>query len=176
MNERRQKAPIGRRASEVFALSLRETRTGRGMSQSQLAGLVTKGGLPLGASGLSRIESGDRGISLDEALALALHLNASPAHLLTPPDGSVALSDNFAIDGPGLREWLRFGLWNWDTGGEPTGDVGHEEGREAQSDRQLTSLALLLVDAARKRDNAALKATLEALKRVLEQDDHQESG
>src|SRR5688500_17476466 len=73
--------------SEVFASRLRELRISRGMSQAELAKRMTAVGRPISKVGLLRIESGARGISLDEAIALIAELHAVPPHLLTPPEG-----------------------------------------------------------------------------------------
>lgn len=158
-------APTTMRPAEVFALRLRETRGDRGLSQAELAQRITESGRgPLTPSALSRIESGERGISLDEAIGLAMELNASPAHLLTPPaDAMLSVNDRWAMDGAALREWLRYGLWNWDTGEEPTGDVGHEEGLKADSDRRIVRLAEALLDAARIRDKEAQAYAIRAI-------------
>ena len=84
----------GLRPSEIFARRLREVRTARGESQETLAQTMTeRGACPLSKAALLRIEKGKgfdeggRGLSLDEAIALAAVLNAAPAHLLTPPEG-----------------------------------------------------------------------------------------
>ena len=141
------------RPSEVFAVRLRETRKARNLTQAELAFKIESTGTPMSKAALLRIERGERGLSLDEALALAMALNAVPAYLLSPPAGAViAVSDTFAMDGAGLREWLRYGLWNW----EPAPDEGHEDGRRANFQRNLAALALALVDAIRGKDEAGL--------------------
>jgi transcriptional regulator with XRE-family HTH domain len=99
------------RPSEVFIARLREMRDVRGLSQAELARRMTAAGRPLGKLALMRIESGERGLSLDEALALAALLNVAPAHLLTPPDDGqmVWLTANLGVDGEEMRNFLRFG-------------------------------------------------------------------
>ncbi len=98
------------RPSQVFVRRLREIRTSRpGMSQTELARLVTAQGQPLSKAALLRIENGTRGLSLDEALALAWALRVAPAHLLTPPaDTWLALTNDLGIDS-GIGNWLLFG-------------------------------------------------------------------
>src|SRR5688500_4231713 len=99
-----------KRPSEIFAARLRETRKARDLTQTELAQLMTDAGLPLSKPALLRIENGERGLSLDEAIALSAVLYAVPAHLLTPPDdGIVALTDKLGVDGEGLRAWLLHG-------------------------------------------------------------------
>jgi len=58
---------------------------------------------------LLRIENVARVPSVDEALALAHLLEDAPAHLLSPSGGDVWLTDNFGIDGAGMRNFLVFG-------------------------------------------------------------------
>jgi transcriptional regulator with XRE-family HTH domain len=98
------------RPSQVFAKRLRETREARGFTQTELAQLVTGKGQPISKAALLRIERGKRGLSLDEAFALAQVLNVAPAHLLSPPDDEqVWLTPSYAVDGTGMRNWLLFG-------------------------------------------------------------------
>jgi transcriptional regulator with XRE-family HTH domain len=142
------------RPSEVFAGRLRETRQARGLSQAELARRLTDAGRPMSKAALLRIESGERGLSLDEALALAHGLNAVAAHLLSPPNGAfIALTDSFALDGSGLRDWLRYGLWSW----EPAPDEGHREGERANLEATLARLAVALTDAVNGNDKAGMK-------------------
>lgn len=146
--------PTRLKPSEVFAVRLRETRIARRISQTELARLVTERGVPMSKAAVLRVENRERGLSLDEALALTMALNAVPAYLLSPPEGTVvAVNDSFAMDGAGIREWLRYGLWNW----EPAPDEGHEDGKRHAFQRNLAALALALVDAVRGNDKAGLR-------------------
>ena len=98
--------------------------------------------------------------ALDEALAITMALNAVTAYMLSPPEEAmVAVNDKFAMDGAGLREWLRFGLWNW----EPAPDEGHSDGKRARFQRNLEVLAQTLIDAVRGRDRAGVKDAGEAI-------------
>jgi transcriptional regulator with XRE-family HTH domain len=99
-----------RRPSHDYAKRLRETREARGFTQTELAQLVSDAGQPISKAALLRIERGERGLSLDEALALAQVLYVAPAHLLSPPDDEqVWLTPSYAVDGAGMRNWLLFG-------------------------------------------------------------------
>ncbi|MGZ4394536.1 MAG: helix-turn-helix domain-containing protein [Gaiellaceae bacterium] len=94
---------------EVFASRLPEIRRTRGVSQAELARLMTDQGRPLDKQAVLRIENGRRGLALDEALAICELLLVAPAHMLTPPEGS----DIWLTEGRGLREnevrnWLLF--------------------------------------------------------------------
>ena len=68
-------------------------------------------GHAISTTGLSRIETGDRGLSLDEAFAFVEALQAVPLYMLTPPnDKLIRLSGSVAADGAGLHDWLVSGL------------------------------------------------------------------
>ena len=98
--------------------------------------------MSLSKQAILRIENGDRGISLDEALAIALALNAVPAYLLTPPgDALVALSDDGATDGSGVREWLRYGLWSSVERRDPP-DFARDDVQRERFQLDLAALAL----------------------------------
>lgn len=142
------------RPSEVFAMRLKETRRARDMTQAELAYRLTERGVPMSKGALLRIEKGERGLSLDEALALTAALNAVPAYMLTPPEGAwVQLDDNIATDGAGLREFLRYGFpWNPD----PVPDEAHDEVQREKFQLNLARHALALVDAVRSKDKAGI--------------------
>ena len=71
---------------------------------------MTDAGRPMSKAALLRIENGDRGLSLDEALAFAAVLFAVPAQMLTPPDDETLwLTEKMGVDGEGLRAWLLHG-------------------------------------------------------------------
>lgn len=150
------------RPSAVFAQRLREMRKARGLSQTQLSEMLTKHGIPLNRAALLGIEKQSRRVTLDEALAITAVLNAVPAYMLTPPDGSwVELTANYATDGSGLRQFLQQGFpWNVDP-------VPAEALEDAERDRFVLKLAALargLDDAARVvRDRAAIKDAVQAI-------------
>jgi transcriptional regulator with XRE-family HTH domain len=157
--------------SKVFVQRLRENRVAHRVTQKQLAERMTKGGRPMSRAALLQLEKGERGLSLDEAVGLAMCLFASPAQLLTPPEGTqLALTDKWPTDGAGLRAWLI------------TGDPGlawpttpKEADRDALDEilkRQLAVYAQLLVDAIRGKDEAgrndAYKEIVNAIERHRE--------
>lgn len=111
-----EKYPVRPRPSEVFAERLRVTRKDRHLSQTELARKMTDVGRPMSKPALLRIEKGavpeegGRGLSLDEALAFCAVLGAAPATMLSPPeDELVWLTEEDAVNGEALRNWLRFG-------------------------------------------------------------------
>ncbi len=102
----------GHRASEVFGARLKAARTQRQLTQQQLSGLMTDVGIPMSKTSLVRIEKGvgERGLALDEALAFAAVLGASPSHLLTPEaDVQIALTNQHRTNASRIRDWLRTG-------------------------------------------------------------------
>jgi transcriptional regulator with XRE-family HTH domain len=150
--------------SEVFAVRLRETRKTRRLSQGELARMVSERGVPMSKTAVLRFERGERGLSLDEALALANALNAVPAYLLSPPEGAfVAVSNSFAMNGEGVREWLQYGLWDW----TPAPDAGHKAGKSANFQARLATLAQSLVDAVGGKDEAGVRTIVEAIVREV---------
>jgi transcriptional regulator with XRE-family HTH domain len=147
------------RPSEVFAKRLREMRKARGLSQAELAQLMTERGTPMNKAALLRIEKGERGLSLDEALAFAAVLNAAPAHLLSPRgEESVWLTDDMAVDGEGMRAWLLHGFEFIATASN------YHRGEHAKAlERVVVAHAQALVDAVRGDDKAGQREQLAAL-------------
>jgi transcriptional regulator with XRE-family HTH domain len=148
-----------RRPSEVFATRLRETRKARGFSQTELAQQMTEQGQPMSKAALLRIENGERGLSLDEALAFAAVLYAVPAHLLSPPDDAIVrLTDKLGVDGEGLRAWLVHGYEFIATASD------YHRGERAKSlEKIVLANAQALVDARRGKDKAGEVAALKQL-------------
>lgn len=149
-----------KRPSEVFAARLRETRKARGLKQSDVAQRMTEHGRPMNKAAVLRIERGERGLGLDEAIALAATLSAVPAQLLTPREGErVGLTDKLGVDGLGMRGWLRFG----DSAFATAGDLEPE--RVADLTMQAVfGHARALVDAHRAEDKAGIQEAFRALR------------
>ena len=144
--------------SEVFRDRLRQTREARNLSQSELARLMTDAGRPLSKIAVLRCESGDRGISLDEALTFAIVLEIAPAHLLTPAEGAhLWVTNRMGLDGGELRNWLIFG--------DPF--LITADGRRVRSRNRLwmtiESQAQAIVDAKRAGDEHLAKDAMNAL-------------
>jgi transcriptional regulator with XRE-family HTH domain len=91
----------GRAPGTVVADQVRRLRESRGWSQEDLADE-----LDWKQAKVSRLERGSRGISVDDLMALALALNCSPAHLLTPSE-PVAITREVVEDASVVREWVR---------------------------------------------------------------------
>ena len=153
----------GPSASEIFARRLRETRLARGLSQAELARQMQERGVAMSKVAVLRIERGERGLSLDEALAFARVLGASPAHLLSPPDGEhVWLIETEGLTGGELRNWLLFG--------DPF--LVSEEGQRVRARYKaifaIEGLAQAIVDAKRGDDRAGVEAAFRQLVEVTQ--------
>jgi transcriptional regulator with XRE-family HTH domain len=102
MNERQ----YGRRAVEVggigrnVATNLRRLRDARSLSTRDLSALLAKAGRPIPASGITRIEKGERRVDVDDFAALAAALNVEPGHLLADP-ASLVIEVRIASGGEG---------------------------------------------------------------------------
>jgi transcriptional regulator with XRE-family HTH domain len=147
------------RPSKVFIARLKELREARGYSRGAVARMMAAAGRPMSKLILLRIESGERGLPLDDALALADVLGVAPAHLLTPPDGQmVCLTDKRSVDGAGMRNFLRFG--------HPM-LAGTPEGKRARLSATLEEIVLAqaqaFVDATHGGDQAGKLDALQAL-------------
>lgn len=153
--------------SEIFSRRLRETRRARGVTQAQLAQWMTDRGRPLSRRALVEIENGARGISLDEALALAACLSAVPANLLSPAEDEwLMLTDTLGVDGGGLRNWLITGdpINAWPS-------TPREEDRAALDailEESLSAYAQALVDSIRAKDADGRTAAYRAMTTAID--------
>jgi transcriptional regulator with XRE-family HTH domain len=79
-----------------------------GMNQGELAAELAKRGFHYEQTTISRIERGERELSVSELFAFAAALGVSPIALLLPtnPEDGVWIA-NGILDGPGLRDWIR---------------------------------------------------------------------
>jgi transcriptional regulator with XRE-family HTH domain len=106
------KRPVGA-AQGQLARNLRELRKSRGMSTYGLARELKAIGWPIGASGITRLEAGERRASVDDVVALALCLNCSPNRLLFPE----ARGDLIPVAGDVKARDID--VWAWITGEKP---------------------------------------------------------
>ncbi len=94
--------------SEVFRARLREVRRLRGWTQADLASALASAGVDLGESAVVRMERGIRGVSLDEAIAIATVLGVSPLHMIIPVDDNGAqLAPQITVATTDARAWIR---------------------------------------------------------------------
>ena len=153
-----------RRVSDVFRQRLSETRQARGLSLGALGHLMREAGhSTIDKAAVLRIEQGKRGISLDEAFAFASVLFAVPAQLFTPPgDELIYISQNYAVDGGGMRAWLRYGDAFVAHGGDLPEELWQDRAMEA-----MAVHARALVDADRNNDKAGIQDAFRAMRDVL---------
>lgn len=152
------------RPSEVFARRVRETRKARGLSQTELAARMTERGRPLSRPALQQLETGNRGVSLDEALALAMCLDAAPANLLSPAaDALLALTDNCAVDGEALRTWFATGDALVGAAWPATPGADDRAALDVILSETLSSQAVAFVDALRAKDKSGIKTLYRAM-------------
>ncbi|MFD8640788.1 helix-turn-helix domain-containing protein [Streptomyces zaomyceticus] len=111
----------GRRAVEVgvtgktVAANLARLRKARGLSTRQMAAELERMGRPVSASGVTRMEKGDRHVTSDDLAALAILFGVSPSALLLPLDDNPA--NTVEITGAGERPADK--AWDWADGKRP---------------------------------------------------------
>jgi len=95
--------------SGVLAAQLPAIRARRQLSAEALAKRVKGLGGGLDRAAISKIETGTRGISLDEALLLAVALDVAPLHLFVPREDAetVALAPSLTASAREVRQWVR---------------------------------------------------------------------
>ncbi|MFJ6852175.1 helix-turn-helix domain-containing protein [Streptomyces sp. NPDC091271] len=104
--------PLGPTTRHVAA-SIRQLRTEFGMSTTTMAGRLEALGHPISQSGVTRLETGQRQITVDDLTAVATVLGVVPAALLPctraqeAADGACRVNghsyDSREISGPGPR-------------------------------------------------------------------------
>lgn len=111
----------GRRALEAgptgqaVAANLTRFRKRREMTSRQLSAALTRAGRPIPASGITRMERGERHVTVDELVALAAVLKTSPSALLLPLDDDPA----HTIEITGAGKVGADIAWNWMDGVRP---------------------------------------------------------
>lgn len=105
----------GRRAIEVgptgqtVAANIARLRDRRGLTTRQLSGILERAGRPIPASGITRMEKGERVVTSDELAALAVAFGVGPAALLLPltdrPDERVSVTGGGEVDALQAWEW-----------------------------------------------------------------------
>src|SRR6266545_1902903 len=97
------------RFEQVVMRRVRHLRERRGLSQQRLADRLAELGVPIERSQLARLERGERGVGVDELMALAFALDTAPAYLLLDleADERTALVPGVAISPADARGWIR---------------------------------------------------------------------
>ncbi len=89
---------------------VRELRKRHGWTQQDLADVLNRIGAQTDRVAVAKVELGQRGLSLYEALQYALALDVAPVHLIVPVDNDerLMLGANFVDCTPTeLRAWIR---------------------------------------------------------------------
>lgn len=116
----------GRRAIEVgptgqtVATNIARLRDRNGMTTRQLSGALDRAGRAIPASGITRMEKGERVVTVDELVALAAVFGVSPVTLLLPavkPAGG-----DVSVTGLPAVQWET--AWRWMHGQFPASDEG----------------------------------------------------
>lgn len=95
-------------AGEAFAANLKLLRGRLALSQQQLADQLAEIAFPLDRSAISKIESGQRNVSIDEALAIAVALGVEPAALLFPrTTADVRIAPKMVVSNTRAAMWFR---------------------------------------------------------------------
>ncbi len=91
------------RPSDAFRRAVREMRKRRGWSAEELAER-----LRVDRSTVTKLEKGERGVSLDDAFSYAATLGVQPSAMIAPRDATpVQITATESVDGHIFRAWLR---------------------------------------------------------------------
>ncbi len=119
MEKTEQGRPVRRRVAENVRLLRRE----RGWSLEALSARLARLGRPLSLSGISKVENGDRGVDVDELVALALALDVTPNRLLLTAEAGAAqieLTPQACVE--------QLAAWRWACGDEePLGHLASDD-------------------------------------------------
>jgi transcriptional regulator with XRE-family HTH domain len=104
---RRGAVEMGATAATVAANVRRIRDDVRGWSTYELSGKLAKAGRPIAPSAVSKIERGERQVTVDELMTLALVLGVNPNALLLPAtaEGDVELTGGPARPAGDVWEW-----------------------------------------------------------------------
>lgn len=101
---------VGAPPSHVFGEQVRGVRTRKGWtSQQRLADRLGALGHEVDRTAVTRLETGKRGVSLDEAFAIAAALEVSPLSLMLPraPEEPVAVAPRLTVTTKAARAWAQ---------------------------------------------------------------------
>jgi transcriptional regulator with XRE-family HTH domain len=133
--------PGPQRPSDVFVEQMRIQRARKGWTQKQLAARLAKLGFDVHQTTIGKWEAGERRITLDEALAIAVALDVDPTHMVAGSYSdvpfarpSIALSPKTPpLSARQMRMWVRGQqpVWGQDEKRYYT-EVGPDEWRVVQ--------------------------------------------
>ncbi len=97
--------------SDVVRKRVQERRHERGLTQSELAQLMTAAGVPLTGDKVSKLESGKRSVGVEELFALAWVLDVPLADLVRPLDGEpeIRLTQDESRGWNEVANWIVWG-------------------------------------------------------------------
>ena len=103
-----------RRANELgqtgryVARNVARIRSAQGLSTMRLATMLVGAGRTIAPTAITRIESGERRVDVDDLVALAAALNVNPSALLLPPtaDGEVDVTGAGAVQAEEAWAWM----------------------------------------------------------------------
>ncbi|WP_185931266.1 helix-turn-helix domain-containing protein [Streptomyces sp. WAC08401] len=137
----------GRRAIEVgptgqtVAANIARLRERRGLTTRQLSGVLERAGRNIPASGITRMEKGERVVTVDELAALAVAFGVSPAALLLP----LSLRAEAAVEVTGGGSVSAEEAWQWANGRRPL-HLSEETAQTQLLEHQLYGLPQWLRD------------------------------
>lgn len=94
-------------AGQAVAQNVRQLRQARRLSQPKLAERVTVAGRPMKTTAISKIETAERRVDVDDLMALAVALGVNPSRLLLPADveEDVEVELTAKVHTPAWRAW-----------------------------------------------------------------------
>jgi transcriptional regulator with XRE-family HTH domain len=93
---------------EFFRLNLPEARKDRDLTQAQLAREMVRFGYPTTTTVIARIESGERKVTLEEAIVITTVLGCQLAHLIAAPSANkIRITKKVTVTAAQFRDWLR---------------------------------------------------------------------
>lgn len=123
--------PVSRHVAD----NLVRLRKARSLSTTRLSAALKEIGHSIPATGITRIEKGERRVDVDDLAALAVALKVSPTAFLLPPTliGDVEVAPKRSV--PAVEAWM------WATSRQPLGLPKEGEARRAAlDDHQVHSL------------------------------------
>lgn len=152
---RRGAVEMGPTAATVAANVRRLRDDVRGWSTYELAGKLSKMGRPIAPSAVAKIERGERQVTVDDLMALAIALGVSPVTLLLPPNTRAQKDENglpqqAVTEVTGAGEVGAGDAWRWAWCVDPLRidpDLGDEEADRLVMDFLLNSRPIGMLSA-----------------------------
>jgi transcriptional regulator with XRE-family HTH domain len=104
-----------------LARNVARIRNAQGLSTVRLSQMLDGAGRSISATAITRVESGERRVDVDDLVALAAALNVNPSALLLPPTAEGSIE----VTGAGTVSAAE--AWEWMDGEHPLLDADHED-------------------------------------------------